>query len=1059
MRISLSLKTLLRTPLKALLTVLLLAVASFALFSRVSEYAITTREMERATSYYTGIGYLDTGVPYTAGQNEYSHSYIRFYEPVISPPSIIDAQIKAIESLPYVTTTDTRYMTTGISDSYNRLDLSNDPSYNYTTRFIMEGTFDNYTETQKWYTPQISETEHLLEFTDCKWIAGDRTPIPYDGIKSLVEVYYEDGVSMVTSGSAAGLGASRVQYSMHDNPFGQSFIDTLNKGSRYLLVGRWDPRSPGNLHLGDIDTMDYCPSFWELDGKPDNYLETEEFAGMRQLIEITNSDMRAFDMVYTSDMSSISRFANNKMTIRLGRALTKEDLGANVCVVNQWFLMQNKLEIGDKITIGLCGKLLEQNSGLGAVACTPERYSPPVETVELEIVGAYIDMDLVSDQSNYMHMSYSASTIFVPSTLLPVEPPKAHEIKPGEFSFVIEGGYNIDAFLDKAELLEEELGLTIHFNDGGWSDVSKNIQSSSNLSLINTMMFIFAAAISLLLAVYLFIGRGKREYSIMRALGAPHSMARRTLLVRLVVLAGVGIPAGAVIGLISTSQSVTSALADLAAAVTADYVPDTSLPYAVIAVCVLGEIAFLALSSGLMLRMLGKVRPLELLQGSGNKNKKKSRRRILPGDEILPVDMPVDTSFASGMPLPAKMMNEVLADIPSDRSYNTIRHVIGYIKRHIRRTGWKPALILLLTVLMTGAMGLFAVMRLSYENLLSNVEITCYVKDIASNVAVEATTEKIIKKSYYKGSIDVMCNMDKELGGSGAEMILSNDLERSLEGSGATVQYAEGYDSSFMSVSGAQQCVIGSGLAEWLSLSLGDEIKLLGDKRYMAYFGIYEIPELKKRVEADSVVYKVVGIVSSSNESIKRRIFAPGGRGAEAVYGGKFTMQVGEFVLADNDKVEELRAYAEKMISQSLRFSPFVSYTMDTAKLENIIRIRDLLELLFPIAVAAAVITGLIAPGMIIIQSAKEAAILRVLGTTKRRTRCILILEQVFLCMLGLIIAATGLIGYDTKMFLEAWKTLIICGGLFLLSCTLGVFAASVTVTQRRALELLQTKE
>ena len=1053
MRPSLSLKTLFRTPFKALLTVLLLAVASFALFSRVSEYAITTREMERATSYYTGIGYLDTGVPYTAGQNESSYFYSRFFDPVISPFEITEEQIKTIKSLPQVTATDTRYMTTGISDSYNRLDLSNDSSYNYTTRFIMEGTFDNYTEVHDQFSGPYLNLQ--LEFSNCKLIAGDRSFMPHDGINSFILVFAEEGLSVTASGSA-GLGASRGHYSIHDNPFGQSFVNTLTKGSRYLLVGRWDPRRPGRLYLGDIDTMDYCPSVWELDGTTDNYLETEEFSSVRQLIEITNSDIRAYDMVYTSDMSSIPRFADNKMTIRLGRALTEDDLGSNVCVVNQWFLMQNKLEIGDKITIGLCGKLLEQNLGFGAVACIPERYSPPIETVELEIVGAYIDMDLVSDQSNYIHMSYTTSTIFVPSSLLPIEPPEDHEIKSGEFSFMVSGGHNIDEFLSKAELLEEELGLTIRFKDGGWSEVSKNIRSSSSLSLINTMMSVFAAAISLLLAVYLFIGRGKREYAIMRALGAPHPIARRTLLVRLVVLAGVGIPAGAVIGLISTSQSVTSALADLAAAVTADYVPDTSLPYAVIAACVLGEIAFLALSSGLMLRMLGRIRPLELLQGSDNKNNRKRRADISKGWKPLSTG----EALLSDMPLSKKMLNNISADIPSDRSYNTIRHVISYITQHIRRTGWKPVLILLLTVLMAGAMGLFAVMRLSYENLLNNVEITCYVKDVASGVAVEATTKDLIKSSFYKGSIDVRCNIDQELGNSSvAEMVLSNDLERSLEGSGATVQYAEGYDSSFMSVSGTQQCVIGSGLAEGLSVSLGDEIKLLGDKRYMAYFGIYEVPELKKRAEADSIVYKVVGVVSSSNERIKRRIFAPAGRGAEAVYGGQFTMQVGEFVLADNDKVEELRSYTEKMVSQSLRFSQFALYTMDITKLENIIRIRDLLELLFPIAVTAAVITGLIAPGMIIIQSAKEAAILRVLGTTKRHTRCILVLEQIFLCIVGLIIAATGLIIYDTEMFLEAWKTLIICGGLFLLSCTLGVFVASVTVTQRRALELLQTKE
>lgn len=86
-----------------------------------------------------------------------------------------------------------------------------------------------------------------------------------------------------------------------------------------------------------------------------------------------------------------------------------------------------------------------------------------------------------------------------------------------------------------------------------------------------------------------------------------------------------------------------------------------------------------------------------------------------------------------------------------------------------------------------------------------------------------------------------------------------------------------------------------------------------------------------------------------------------------------------------------------------------MSYNLDTAELDNIKRVRDMLVLLFPIAVVVAALIGLVAYGLIVVQSAKEAAILRILGTTKLRVRCMLSFEQISLVVLGLLLAALGL--------------------------------------------------
>ena len=61
MRTTLALQSLLRTPLKTLLTFLLLASTSYMLFYNAAEFAVTSREFERAAGFYQGVGMVEAG--------------------------------------------------------------------------------------------------------------------------------------------------------------------------------------------------------------------------------------------------------------------------------------------------------------------------------------------------------------------------------------------------------------------------------------------------------------------------------------------------------------------------------------------------------------------------------------------------------------------------------------------------------------------------------------------------------------------------------------------------------------------------------------------------------------------------------------------------------------------------------------------------------------------------------------------------------------------------------------------------------------------------------------
>ncbi len=1048
LRKALSLKTLLRTPVKTLLTLLLILAASLAIFSRVSEYAVLLREMRQAASYYRGVGTLDTGVPYTGDTDDgylgkYSYSQIRNYGEA-APPALPEELIEAFVALPQVSRTDRRYMTAGFSEEFLRLNSSSDPSYNYTARYVMEGTFVRSIK-----SPYLLNDDMDLIFTDSKRLAGSKELIvdgfPHITVERADIPSLPEGSTRSVRSIGGGGGPTRVVAVFSGNPFGQSFFNGLKEGSRYLLVGRWEPLYPQYRFLGDYDTMDEIPSFWELDGLPENYLETEEFAGVQKIIEITNSDLHTFDMVYTSDMTVIPRFSEQKMVIVDGRPLTPEDFGSNACVISQVFLKANGLKLGDTLTMGLGGKLLEQHGGMGAVAVTPERYSPAVSTAELEIVGVYMDTDALTERLSYLNWGYSANTLFVPSSLLPVEVPANHALKPGEFSFVIDDARDIDAFLKAAEPLAEEYGISLRFNDGGWAQVRKDMLSSAFMSLLTTVMFICAAAIALLMAVYLFIGRGKREYAIMRALGTPKGPAQGALVLRLGMLAAVAVPLGAALGLISTAQSANTALSNMAATVSAEYVPNTSLPLAAVIACAVGELAMLALFVLLSLFKLGRTPPLALLQGDAAAPRKpKQRAAVIHMSEVVPVGAPNILSPA--------------APAISGKG-GSLGHVSRYIWLHIRRTKWKAVLSILLAALMPGAMGLFAVMQESYNKLFYSLEVKAFVTSIPSFAALRLSSSELVSNPYYLGKLEVMC--DDTLS---ASMILTNNLSRYSTGK-AVVNYKEGYNDSFFTSDGSAECIMGNVLADRLGLAAGDKVRLLSYNTYLflevlALSGEMEPEGVAYARKMQSEAYTIVGLVTGEGDvNLGMSIIAPTSRYAENLNGSPIILEQGEFPLADNSRAEELRAEVDTLVGQSAATSELVAYAMDTTELENTARLLHLLKLLFPLAVAAAVLTGILVPGLSILQASREAAIMRVLGTTRTRTCCMLAVEQLVLCLIGLAMAAAGLILYDAALFVGVGRMLALSGGLFLAGSSLSIVLACVAVTRHKALELLQTKE
>ena len=135
------------------------------------------------------------------------------------------------------------------------------------------------------------------------------------------------------------------------------------------------------------------------------------------------------------------------------------------------------------------------------------------------------------------------------------------------------------------------------------------------------------------------------------------------------------------------------------------------------------------------------------------------------------------------------------------------------------------------------------------------------------------------------------------------------------------------------------------------------------------------------------------------------------------------------------------------------------SFHIDSESVEGARRICTLIDELFPIAMVVALVIGLLGSGLVIMQSAREAACLRILGVTKKRARCMLIFGQVLLCAAAIALVTLGLALFGKTLFTRSIETLARCLALYFSGCVCGAVLAAIQVTGRKCLELLQIKE
>lgn len=1087
---------------------------SFAFFTQVSEYAITNREVNKAALMYRGVGAAEaapagsiTGFYAAPAIPAYIGTDPRMPANYLSIPGywfgiggnvvgeryrpLTRAQVNAISALPYISLADTRYMTAGISEDYYRLDDGRF-FYNYAARCVVEATIK---ELRFGGTAQeASSSNYVVSLEDCVFLAGNcQYVVDHDGILDFTASRNTDDIvySHTRNGWTDRVAAINIDY-----PYDDEYLKSLKPGDRYIFVLRFEPLlGPPRFYLGDHMVNYWCPAIWPVESAPDNYMGLDDYSPLREIIEITDSDAHTLDMVYTAEMNSIMRFSEGTMSILDGRALTREDSlfpenwenSAAPCVINRKFAEAYGLGVGDSMKLKLGTELFEQYKPLGAVASARERYSPPGEAVTLEIVGIYTDNDNGNRQKASPHWNYSINTVFVPKSLFPVDENDIpdHLFTPPEFSFMVDNAWDFPAFTAAAGQLFDESGLKLMFNDKGWPDIAASFSVAKRLSIISIIVFSAAVIAATGFTVYLFIGRKKKEYAIMRALGIQRKKASRTLLLPLMLIAVISILVGSGAAWIYTVKTVaqSNALLSLQA-----FVVKTSIPAGVVFGCVFAELLLTMLFALMMLKLIGAQSPLALLQGGnsgaerrakggkrgagdakhsiGNSDVNADNYRELQKSTVQNIESNTNSLGAQPSTLQTSRNDASL----SLNSKKGVGFVPRYIWKHVRRSARKSMLALLLAALLLCAVCQLLLMRRSYYDTYINSSVTVRLVGEFQLSTVRKIAESELSADPYYEAADIAY-----VGLAKTDLVFTNNISR-YTGDDTEIIYTDGFDETSIYTS-SDFIIAGRDFLEDNDLQPGDTVLICSRRIYENIIGDYldravtlhpdsvvdeafaiklYADKISQAVRARSQQFKIAGVFSTQSGKCDTMLFSPG-----ILYvpwaGFSMTVNYAEYTVADNESIDEFREFCEETIGGGVIGN--TDLNIDTSKVENIRNTLRLLDALYPIVLSAALLIGAFICSLTILQSSKETAILRVIGATKMRSRLILSLEQALLSVAGLAVGVCVMLIVRKQEAAATSGNLAIFALMYFAAILASAAVCSTLVTRRSALELLQTKE
>ena len=1051
MRNNVFLKSTLRQPVKTALLLAVVALITFAFVSRGAEYLLVKQETERLGEYYKSVGVLQstTGdrwadttevVTYLEGNsmvemvNTYNHTSAIMEEDFCNADIDCDGPGKP----------NCYFYFYGTLLDWNR----------ETFNFYVDTVLSGYPEVVKEggrvtlfrdfrhsdYPFDIDEANRQLKLGECYLVQGYYRPKIYPSCKVEISTP-EPGIEIQTTYAVAG----QVVENGHFYPVPAD-----------MKVNWSDPR----LIVSEED------------------------------IQISFDEQRALNIIPIKDMNALPETRDTVSGIYLtdGRWLNDQDdkLGSKVCVINANLASLRGLKLGDTLTLRLqdipsfFGYLHNMSGVEDAVLLA----SADTLTDTYEIVGIYDYLSRYPGTSvrNFAYLPASAVPHNFEMTIGENVWKEVYEINfakgfgtnttaffPGEISFLLKNPEEEARFVVESRDDLARWGFEVVMLENNWENFQAAAKPMVRSSLMNAAIFSALLLVTFCLLAVVYYRMRRKEIAIARALGVPARRCARDVSVPLLLLGVQGIAAGACLGwqyTLGNAAGTLSAFTDLGEEVL------PSLPVLWLAVLGGGALVlliFVTLGGAVFLSS----RPvLERVQG-GALTARKDR---------------TESAQAAGVAAPSGALVHTAVPVrraetaPAESRRGSTGHVLRFVWRHITRAKLKSGLSILLAAGFTAGLAAIQLSIASsrekidwlYEN--TAVEAELLLADSSQDIkgggflrqsTVDALLDSgYVTDAYLEGSatgavIKYVPGMEDEHVLHIANVDTSRKTIRAFAdeavflspaGSGGTVTitYFDGWDGSLFAgdwTADEFPVVLPKTVYETFGGRFGLSCKGF---RVCEAAGYYEGEVASMSGETDPVLIPLSAYRDMSKSRTvsysKAHVTLDPSLNRELE---TFTQMVNDLSASQGMGATALRAV---IWDEELRLA--------VAPLENSI---ELMEVLYPVTLVLSLLVAAGIAVLFVMTSAKEAAIMRVLGTSRLRSRVMLALQTAFTSAAGLLIGLVGVLAHTGRTRPELLAGLVgasaLCAVLYLLAAIIGAAVSSTAVTSKNPLELLQVRE
>jgi hypothetical protein len=349
------------------------------------------------------------------------------------------------------------------------------------------------------------------------------------------------------------------------------------------------------------------------------------------------------------------------------------------------------------------------------------------------------------------------------------------------------------------------------------------------------------------------------------------------------------------------------------------------------------------------------------------------------------------------------------------------------------------------------AFGLVTVLRGMYAELYKNVEVQGTFAPISYERALRVgASPYVLRPEYSYVAQGVQVELD---GYVFAEVQFTNRMEEQ-------VTWAEGWDEEAFFQATNAVCVLSAAYGESLGKGLGDRLRV-NEQDWLSNLSKGGSPfregetllELRDRRRP---FVTIVGLYSSPQEEHRIYVPAEAYQALNCLYTGDFVLDFAEYTLADYSRAEEFREYAKGILDG---MKTEAAFHMDTSYADRVYEMHRLLETLYPITVAAALLLGGVLPGLMVLHASRELSILRALGVRTGKCTALYTLAQVLCAALGLVLGlalALVLRRSDPGVVLRPFSLYLTA---HLAACALGSGIFAWLCARKHVLVQLQAKE